>query len=126
MAVDHASDSVDTSEEEHPHANSLLVGMEDLLIYLEDLDHPYEAHFPGREHVLLESKIARGLRAGVRELFNLGVYGIDFHAKNIAVDDDGNAVIFDVGVVSVSPRKSFKVQTIGCTPGRKIVSFSST
>lgn len=41
-----------------------------------------------------------------------GIYGIDFHPRNIAITDAGVPVIFDVGVVRF--KKPSKVRTINC------------
>jgi len=61
-----------------------------------------------------EDKIARGIRDGIQALAARGVYGIDFHPGNIAVDDLGDAVIFDVGLIRMSARQRPKFDRIGC------------
>lgn len=111
IAVEHASRYAENYEEGDPAGDSLLTGMEDLLAYLEDM---------GQDPA--EEKVVKGLRSGLFELRRIGVYGIDFHPRNIAIDDGGAPVIFDVGVVELE--KPVKVNRIGCTD-RRIVSFSA-
>jgi len=106
MALDHTQDSMDLNNA------SLAGGMEDLLIYLDDVGESLE-----------EDKIIEGLQAGIQELMRLGVHGVDFHSKNIAVDNAGEAVIFDVGIVDL---KDFvPVDRVSCQAGKRIVSFSA-
>ena len=113
MAISHASDRLDEYEEDHDIDQAFRQAAEDLLVYLEDIGKDDDTH-------IIES----GLRAGIADLIGMGVYGIDFDSRNIAVDNSGTAVIFDVGVVQIDPQAAVKVDRIGCTD-RRIVSFSS-
>jgi hypothetical protein len=112
-ALNLALDTIYEHREGRSNSEAIRDGMDDLLAYLEDVEGGSQE----------EQKIVRGIRAGISELRRLGVYGIDFHDKNIAIDDAGNAVIFDVGVVDLAV--PVKLDQIGCMSGRPIVSFSS-
>lgn len=111
-ATDEAEERYDLYRPEHTDAQAMHSAMEDLLIYLEDASR-------GRSEAF---KIEKGLQAGIRTLMELGIYGIDFAPRNVAIDDGGNPVIFDVGVVRISARRTIKVARIGCVPERRIMS----
>jgi hypothetical protein len=51
------------------------------------------------EHGSRDRKALLGVRSAIGKLKNLGIYGVDFPPRNIAIDDLGNAVVFDVGAV---------------------------
>lgn len=110
-AVDHAEESyeeaIGSTKAEAAHW-----AMEDLLAYLENVGD-------GSAETL---RIEHGIRAGIGALMGMGIYGIDFDPRNIAIDDGGNPVIFDVGVVEINPRRTVRVSRIGCVPDRRIAS----
>jgi hypothetical protein len=110
IAVDDVDDEIrDVYRKEYSDREASHLGMQDLVDRLEDVGDSDAAR-----------KIVRGLRAGIQKLLNLGIYGIDFEPRNTAVDDNGNPVIFDVGVVSLAAPA--QVERIDCPVGRKIVS----
>lgn len=110
LAVDDADDDIrEIYREGHSDWQASELGMQDLVDRLEDIGDHEAAR-----------KIVRGIRAGVKKLLSLEVYGIDFDPRNIAVDDDGNAVIFDIGVAAIGVPPD--VDKIGCPVGRRIVS----
>lgn len=94
----------------YPTAGALSMAMQDLLAYFDNVNN-------GNADAL---KIEEGIQSGITALMNEGVYGIDFDPRNIAVDDAGNAVIFDVGVVEIG--KLVSVDRIGCPVGSRIIS----
>ena len=105
-------DEIESRGEEEPtldRKNAMSVFLDLLQDYSETLDD-----WPDHQGIV------RGIRNGVGKLYDLGIYGIDFDARNIAVDQDGNPVIFDVGVVKMDTEPD--VATIGCPKGRPIVS----
>lgn len=109
-AMNNTEDAIDNYVEKLSSVESSRRGMEDLLAYLEGIGDDDE----------IGSKLEQDIRNGIDALFRLGIYGIDFAPRNIAVDDGGNAVIFDVGVVETG--KPVVVDRIGCPAGRRIVS----
>jgi hypothetical protein len=111
MAVDDAEENYEETIGS-TKVQAVRYAMEDLLVYLENVGD-------GSAERL---KIERGIRAGIGALMDMGVYGIDFEPRNIAVDDDGNPVIFDVGVVEIDARRTVKVSRVGCVPQRPITS----
>ena len=111
-------DAVDRAEESYEEAigstkaQAVHYAMEDLLAYLEGVGD-------GSAETL---KIEHGIRHGISALMGMGIYGIDFDPRNIAIDDSGNPVIFDVGVVEINPRRTVKVSRVGCVQDRRIAS----
>ena len=110
--------AVDDAEESYEEAigstktEAVRYAMEDLLAYLENVGD-------GSTERL---KIEHGIRAGIGALMDMGIYGIDFDPRNIAIDDGGNPVIFDVGVVEINPRRTMKISRVGCVQDRRIAS----
>lgn len=112
MATMHAEDAFHDKIDEGLPADAALAGaVEDLVAYIEGIGIGPQ-----------QEKIERGIRAGIEALAARGIFGIDFAGRNIAVDDSGNAVIFDLGAVQVF--KDAKLKRIGCPAGR-VVSFES-
>lgn len=110
LAVDDAQDKIfDVYWDGYSEAEKMKLGMQELLDRLEEAGGD-----------ATEREVIRGLRSGIHKLLNLGIYGIDFDPRNIAVDNLGNAVIFDVGVVDLG--KLAQVERIDCPVGRRIVS----
>lgn len=111
-AVDDADDAIaDIYREEHSDLEASHLGMQDLIDRLDDVgDHD------------AARKVVRGLQSGIQKLLSLGIYGIDFEPRNTAVDDEGYAVIFDVGVVVIDPKRTAKVSRVGCVEDRHISS----
>jgi hypothetical protein len=60
-----------------------------------------------------DRKALLGVKAAIRKLKSLGIYGIDFPSRNIAMDDLGNAVVFDVGAVDFFG-KLWDIKNIDC------------
>lgn len=110
LAVDDSEEAIlDVYREDHPDTQATKLGMQDLMDRLEEAGGSKA-----------EREIIQGLRAGIHKLLNLGIYGVDFDPRNIAVDNNGNAVIFDVGVVNLGTYA--QVERIDCPVGRRIVS----
>jgi serine/threonine protein kinase len=110
-AVDHAEESYEETAGS-TDTNAARYAMEDLLAYLENVGD-------GSAETL---KIEHGIRAGIGALMDMGIYGIDFDPRNIAIDDRGNPVIFDVGVVQINARRTVKISRVGCVQDRRIAS----
>lgn len=111
-ATDDAEEAYDRYRNDESDVAAMQQAMEDFLAYLENAGD-------GSAETL---KIERGIRAGVGALMDMGIYGIDFAPRNIAIDDNGNPVIFDVGVVRINPRRTVKVARVGCVLDRRIAS----
>jgi len=113
LAVDDAEESYgDAHNAGYTSALASRHAMEDLL-----------GHLEGAGYDSVEGmKIENGLRAGIGALMDMGIYGIDFDPRNVAIDDEGNPVIFDVGVVQINARRTVKVARVGCVRDRRIAS----
>lgn len=96
--VDHAVDRADRSADHDAdeggleHYQILSREMSGLYDKLEVVADDYEPDSGERKALL-------GVRRAIGKLKSVGIYGIDFPSRNVAVDDSGDAVIFDVGAV---------------------------
>lgn len=113
LAVDDAEEIFqDVYRNNYRASVAIRMAMEDLRDYLD-----------GAGGSNLETlKIEKGLQAAIGALLDLGIYGIDFDPRNSAVDDEGQPVIFDVGVATIDPRRTVKIARVGCVSDRRILS----
>jgi hypothetical protein len=85
-------EDVDPDESELEPYQAVSRAMSGLYNGLGDVAEDYEPNS-------VDKKVLLGVRSAIGKLKGLGIFGVDFPPRNIAIDDSGDAVVFDIGAV---------------------------